>query len=276
MKPNLFKKPIYLFISILLLTNCSSFLSNTEYVKDAVLDIDYSLRIGDVFDNYKYFKKTEWKEFNTKQGKEVVEFNGYYYQKNIIVEIQFAINKDRMEDAEGKTFRLSYVGYRFINQSDDDSESLSSLISDIYNNKEISYFSWIENPTENVAPENPTHHSIKLDNFPNDFVEFIGNFSMNADFQLAHVLFPLSNGGLEKPAPSKEEWQFIHEDCFFEGIEKDDDGAEYHGHFEIIDSNNISYGLGQPESERDYYLVFRKIEGTWMLVEYIDFDMQQG
>lgn len=274
MKRKLLKKSAYFLMYVVLITGCNLFLSNTEYVKNSVWMTDYSMKVGDALDNYKYFTKTEWKEFTTDRGKEIVEFNGYYFQKNIIVRIQFSINKDRRENEEGASINLSYEGYKFINQSDDKSESYSSLLSAIYENKEISYFSWLENPEDENDSGNSINQTLQENNYPSDFIDFIDNFSTNAQFQLSHVLFPLSNGGLETPAPTKEEWQFINEDYFFDGIKTSDDGAEFHGKFEIINPNKISYGVGQPESEWIYYLVFQKIEGTWLLVEYIDFDMQ--
>lgn len=297
MKTNLLKNLHYYFIYIVLFVSCNFFLSNTEYVKNSVLNTDYSMKIGDALDNYKYFKKTEWNEFTTKQGQEVVEFNGYYNQNDIVVRIQFIINKDRQEDADGLTIKESFEGYRFLNQSNDESVSWSSdpdilsmlglsdfinsqfsssLMTIIFKNEEIKLFSRIENPEDKEVSEKSNDQSFELNNFPSDFVEFIGEFSTNADFQIEHIKFPLLNLGLEKPTPIKEQWQFINEDSFFEGIEKSNDGTELHGHFEIINPNKISYGLGIPESEWVFYLVFEKIDREWMLVEYMDLDMQQG
>lgn len=121
-----------IFILILLLTSC---LSNTEFVKESIFEDDYTLKIGDVFDNYKYFDKTTWEEFTTDQGRDIVEFNGYYTQADFVIEIQFAINKDRKEDSDGNAIELFYVGYKL----PDGREEPSSLyiISYIYRNKEL-------------------------------------------------------------------------------------------------------------------------------------------
>ena len=82
-----------------LLTNpLSSSVGNTAVIKKSILDTDYSISIGDALDNYKYFTKTEWKEFKTSQGKEIVEFEGNYSKNDVIVIIQFILNKNMKEN----------------------------------------------------------------------------------------------------------------------------------------------------------------------------------
>jgi hypothetical protein len=154
-------------------------------VKQSVFKDEASMKIGEALDNYKYFKKTEWTEFTTKQGKEVVEFNGYYNQNDIVVRIQFIINKDRQEDADGVNFRIGFEGYKFLNQSNDESKAWSSayegmsflglsifadrqdrssLMNIIYENAEIKRFSEIKNPEDKNDSENVATPSSRLEN----------------------------------------------------------------------------------------------------------------
>jgi len=152
MKRNLYKKSTCMVMCIVLFTSCNNYISNTDYIKNSFFVEDYSMNIGDMLDNYQYFTKTEWKEFTTERGQEIVEFNGYYYQKHIIVRIQFTINKDRLEDDKGATFKVSYVGHKFLYQNDNESLYHPYLMSCIIENSEIIDFKWIENPIkyENV------------------------------------------------------------------------------------------------------------------------------
>lgn len=45
-----------------------------EIVKHGTLEFDTSVEVGKAFDGYKYFKKTKWTSFETKQGRTIVEF----------------------------------------------------------------------------------------------------------------------------------------------------------------------------------------------------------
>ncbi|MFA7446103.1 MAG: hypothetical protein WCY89_09165 [Flavobacteriaceae bacterium] len=272
MKSRLLKNSVFLQIGIIFLFVGCGLLSNTNLVKDHVDDLDPSLTLGEALDNYKYFIKTEWKEFTTQRGQEMVEFNGYYNEKDIVVRIQFLINKDWVEDEDGNMFRLGFQGYKFKNQEDSESEPLNSLINDIYKNKEIFRFTYIENPNPTGSSET-FDNSIVLEDFPSDFVEFINNFSSNSTFQLKHIKFPLSNFGLDKPAPLKDSWKFIGSDEIFMGSRRTEDGNEVVGRFEILGNSKISYGLGYPESEWIYYMTFEKSNNGWNLVEYQDYNM---
>jgi hypothetical protein len=128
-------------VSLFSLAGCE-FFSNIEFVKGSILDIDYSLSIGDALDNYKYFTSTEWKEFETSQGREVVEFKGYYFKNDVIIRIQFRINKDWQEDDEGASFRVGYQCYAYTSERGEKKEVKDSdLISLLYKNKEIRYLS---------------------------------------------------------------------------------------------------------------------------------------
>lgn len=55
-----------------------------------------------------------------------MEFNGHYFEKDIIVRIQFLINKDWVEDENGNSFKLGYQGYKLVGQSNSESKSFTS------------------------------------------------------------------------------------------------------------------------------------------------------
>ena len=130
----------------LLVTNIVFFVgceSNTEIVKNSILaDVDYSISIGDALDNYKYFTNTEWREFKTSQGREVVEFKGQYFKNDVIVRIQFRLNKDLEEDDEGVNLRVGYQCYSYVTYDGEKREHKDSeLINKLYKNREIQVLS---------------------------------------------------------------------------------------------------------------------------------------
>lgn len=107
------------FLAIVVFSGCGD---NISMVKKGTLEFDKSISIGQAFDKYKYFKKTEWKELVTDNGKKVVQVEGivdfklfpedfYVIGKENIQEArivaQFTINKD-------DTFNLSYYGQEMI------------------------------------------------------------------------------------------------------------------------------------------------------------------
>ncbi len=111
-----------LVISFLVIIGFSGCGDNISMVKKGTLEFDKSISIGQAFDKYKYFKKTEWKELVTDNGKKVVQVEGivdfklfpedfYVIDKENIQEArivaQFTINKD-------DTFNLSYYGQEMI------------------------------------------------------------------------------------------------------------------------------------------------------------------
>lgn len=69
-------KILKLMIVATLLTMLSSCDSNTSLVKNGVLEMNGSLTVGEAFDNYKYFKEVEWSEFESDNGRDVVEIYG--------------------------------------------------------------------------------------------------------------------------------------------------------------------------------------------------------
>lgn len=114
-------------------------------VKSAYSEDYPGLSFGAMLDNYRYFTSTEWREFTTSQGKEIVEFIGRYdtpkdsitiynvenptpqdviIHKNSsgdyivvrralrgFVKIQFTIYK--YEDSDGNSLEISFVGSKF-------------------------------------------------------------------------------------------------------------------------------------------------------------------
>jgi hypothetical protein len=54
------------------------FHGDVSKVKNGTLEFDETVKVGDAFDNYKYFSKTSWKEITSDQNKKVVEFVGTY------------------------------------------------------------------------------------------------------------------------------------------------------------------------------------------------------
>jgi len=146
------KKIELIFIVVFFtMMSCKHFITNTELVKQSVLDFDYSTSVGDALDNYQYFSKTKWEEFTTDQGREVVQFLGYYectdesgidnffglfdaFQESPnAVQIQFLLNKDRREDNKGSIFKVAYEGVIL----DGDEEVSHDCLSEIYQNKPI-------------------------------------------------------------------------------------------------------------------------------------------
>jgi len=160
------RKFIYLILCVSFLTSCNTFTSNIRLVRNSFLDFDQSTTIGEALDNYQYFIKTEWTEFTTEQGKEVVEFYGYFedrveykegmqsfgYPFNLeiidgfveekgIVLIQFLMNKDRMLDDEGHRFKVVYVGHI---ENGRKMLPVKRFLPDIYNNKGIGSVYWLK------------------------------------------------------------------------------------------------------------------------------------
>ena len=101
---------IGLFLS-LMITGCS----NVDTVKDGTLNFDNSITVGEAFDKYSYFSDTDWEDFETLNGRKIVqvtgEFNENYIKKmgqtkqfeKASLIVQFKINKD-------DTFEISAIG----------------------------------------------------------------------------------------------------------------------------------------------------------------------
>lgn len=274
LKKHVTKAVIIIFTSLLVFSSCENPFGNVALIKKSVYGDNKSLTLGDALDNYKYFDKTEWSEFTTKQGKEYVNFTGNYSMNNIVFRIQFIMFSATNE------YEVSYMGYKFINQSDDEFIKISllsynffvgqftqntSLIDDIYANNEITFFSDIKEPKR---------ADIKESSLPDDFVTFLNEFITNPKFQIANINFPLDNAGLDIPAPTKNEWKILTEEDIFDGNRKLEDGINIiQGKFTYENNNSISYILGFPESSLIFSLGFKKIQGNWKLVKFINDDM---
>ena len=49
-----------------------------DLVKNGILDFDKSITVGKALDNYRFFRSTAWKEFESDQGRNIVEFTGEF------------------------------------------------------------------------------------------------------------------------------------------------------------------------------------------------------
>jgi hypothetical protein len=124
---------------IVLFTGCDN-VGNIDIVKRSILsDIDHSLSIGDALDKYKYFTRTEWTEFETDNGRKVVEFKGYYNMWDGVLRVQFILNKDLMEDEDGLSFRVGYmeVGLTHYNGSRKTKKCDYYVLGEIYKNEKL-------------------------------------------------------------------------------------------------------------------------------------------
>ncbi len=124
-----------------------------------------------------------------------------------------------------------------------------------------------------ISNANETTPNIKLSNLPTDFVTFINKFASNKTFQIEHIRFPLSSFDLNVLTPTKDKWEFIDADNFFEGTRRNKYDLEIVGHFEKQGNNKINYTLGPPESEIIYNMTFERLNQNWYLVEYLDYSM---
>jgi len=97
----------------LMVTGCS----DVNIVKDGTLNFDKSITVGEAFDKYSYFSDTDWTDFKTSNGREIVqvagEFNVDYIKKmgwekqfkKASLIVQFKINKD-------DTFKIAAIGFK--------------------------------------------------------------------------------------------------------------------------------------------------------------------
>lgn len=127
------------FAICLFFTGCSDV--NVDKVKSGSLDGFKGLPIGQVFDNYKYFKSKRWKSIKTDDGRNVVEFNGVLELndarkkagiKEVSVLFQFIVLKNG-------AFVLAYIESRTLDSTGktetiDMTSRSSSLLSEIFAN----------------------------------------------------------------------------------------------------------------------------------------------
>jgi len=139
---------IGLFIS-LMITGCS----DVDTVKDGTLNFDNSITVGEAFDKYSYFTSTSWKNFETSNGRKIVEVTGDFNNEYIklmgwtkqfaqaSLTVQFKINKD-------DTFEVSAIGFNVVGMNGETKEidagsgmsvlQLNNMLKELYNDKPLS------------------------------------------------------------------------------------------------------------------------------------------
>ncbi|MFP4332825.1 MAG: hypothetical protein ACLFQJ_05950 [Campylobacterales bacterium] len=114
-------------------------------VKDGVLGNHPSLTVGEAFDNYSYFSKTDWKSFTATNGRDVVEFEGKLDRgmmdatgmgevMEAYLVIQFIINKDDTFGIAHGSIRGKDMGGGDI-KYDMNTREIEQTISYIYNDE---------------------------------------------------------------------------------------------------------------------------------------------
>jgi len=140
------------FVGLLLsvfMTGCS----DVGIVKNGTLNFDKSLTVGEAFDRYSYFSSTEWQDFETSNGRKIVEINGIFTNKYIkqmgwekkfkqaSLVVQFKINKN-------DTFEISAIGFNVIGINGKIEKinagkgmsiiQLTNMLKELYNDKPLS------------------------------------------------------------------------------------------------------------------------------------------
>lgn len=136
-----------LFLS-LLMTGCS----DVDTVKGGTLNFDSSITVGQAFDKYSYFKSTKWRDFETSNGRKIVEVEGVFTDeypifqqlkpqgiKELTLIVQFKINND-------DTFEISAIGMGATNEKGEKNKQdlgssqrqLNQLLQELYNDKPLS------------------------------------------------------------------------------------------------------------------------------------------
>jgi hypothetical protein len=99
-----------ILVGIGLLAGGCQQMGNIGLVKRGILtDVSLSITVGEALDNYKYFKKTTWREFKTDNGKIVVEFVGNYHRWEGTVRIQFVLNSELRAGPDGNHFEVGHI-----------------------------------------------------------------------------------------------------------------------------------------------------------------------
>lgn len=145
------KKFISILLFSLILTGCGSDLSS---VKDGTMHFDNSITVGDAFDKYSYFTSTDWRSFETSNGRKIVEVKGVFTDnypifkqlkgkgiEELSLVVQFKVNKD-------DSFEISAIGMNAINSSGEETEQdlgstmseaqLDLFLKELYNDKTLS------------------------------------------------------------------------------------------------------------------------------------------
>ncbi len=142
-------KHIIIALGALVLAACG----NVNMVKDGTLDYDTSLTVGEAFENYRYFDSVAWSEFETDNGRDVVQVDGVFTDEYMTTQpafqafngatlkVQFIVNKDN-------TFVLHNISIDFekkdgTNQEVDLADTmtdnqLDTMLYELYNNEPLS------------------------------------------------------------------------------------------------------------------------------------------
>ncbi len=132
-----------------MITGCS----DIDTVKDGTLNFDNSITVGEAFDKYSYFTSTNWKNFETSNGRKIVEVTGDFNNEYIklmgwtkqfaqaSLTVQFKINKD-------DTFEVSAIGFNVVGMNGETKEidagsgmsvlKLNNMLKELYNDKPLS------------------------------------------------------------------------------------------------------------------------------------------
>lgn len=127
--------------------------SDVGTVKDGTLNFDKSITVGEAFDKYSYFSDTDWTDFKTSNGREIVqvigEFNDDYIKKmgwtkrfkKASLIVQFKINKD-------DTFEISAIAFEFTSLKGKTKKidagqgmsqrQLNNMLKELYNDRPLS------------------------------------------------------------------------------------------------------------------------------------------
>ena len=127
--------------------------SDSNIVKNGTLNFDNSITVGEAFDRYSYFTSTSWRDFETSNGRKIVEvtgeFNDEYIKKmgwtkqfsQASLIVQFKINKD-------DTFEISAIGFNVVGINGETKEidagsgmsgiQLNNMLKELYNDKPLS------------------------------------------------------------------------------------------------------------------------------------------
>ena len=126
---------------------------NVNLVKNGTLNFDNSITIGEAFDRYSYFSSTNWKDFETSNGRQVVEVEGVFTDnypalkqwqeqgvKKLTLVVQFKINKD-------DTFEIAALAMTATNEEGETKEmdigsnlsqgQLMQFLKELYNDKPL-------------------------------------------------------------------------------------------------------------------------------------------
>jgi len=145
-------KKIQLLILGLFLTIFMAGCSEVSTVKDGTLNFDNSITVGEAFDKYSYFSDTDWTDFETSNGRKIVQvtgtFNDDYIKKmgwtkkfsEVSLIVQFKINKD-------DTFEIAAIGLEFTNLKGKtkkvdlgkgmSTRQLNMMLKELYNDKPL-------------------------------------------------------------------------------------------------------------------------------------------